>query len=291
MGKYRDYISMAIGLLLLGLVTFFMSKSEFASKEMFYFVILAFSLGLLSFLIIGKITGEGKMLGVNIKSFSGGFAIFIIVILLFLVKQHETPEEPDPNIEIFKTENPQDTTVWSVADGTFKWFNAPFGYASGKQHALTKFEWFKKPGFQIEIKMFISNDTLQNNDLFYPRLKNLRQFLFHMKELSAENGNIVSLENRMDVRVVKCVNIPTISFFTTNKSLKNKPYSILYIFHGGSPFRPVRCLTSYSKDLNITLTEEFNKGWEDNETTYKLSLEKLLDENIPLEEQSLDFFK
>ena len=114
MGKYRDYISMAIGLLLLGLVTFFMSKSEFASKEMFYFVILAFSLGLLSFLIIGKITGEGKMLGVNIKSFSGGFAIFIIVILLFLVKQHETPEEPDPNIEIFKTENPQDTTVWSV---------------------------------------------------------------------------------------------------------------------------------------------------------------------------------
>lgn len=291
MAKYRDYISMAIGLLLLGLVTFFMSKSEFASKEMFYFVILAFSLGLLSFLIIGKITGEGKMLGVNIKSFSGGFAIFIIVILLFLVKPPESAEIPDRNIVIFKKENPQDTIIWAVAEGNFKWFNAPFGYASQKGHALTKFAWFKKPDFQLEILMYISNDTLQNNDLFYPRLENLRRFLFHMTELSAENGNIVSLENRIDIRVSKCVNIPSTSFFTTNKSksLENKPYSILYIFDKDT-FRPARCLTSFSEDINITLTEEFNRGW-DGKETFKLTLAKLLDKNIPLEEHSLDIFK
>ena len=281
MGKFRDYLALIIGVLLLCFASFFMYKSDFQSKEMFYFIILGFSLGLLSFLIIGKITGEGRMLGVNIKSFSGGFAVFIIVILLFVFKSGDT------STEIMQISNPQDTAIWNVADGQFKWFNAPFGYAANKEHARTKFAWFKKPNFTLEILMFLSADSTENHALFNPRLENLRRFLIHMEELNKESGNKVKIQDRITIKVQNCDVIPSTSFFTTKNSNVNKPYTIIYIIDRNI-FRPTKCFTSFSKDLNETLAAEFNSYFDNLDK--ELSIAKLLDKTIPLSTHSLAIF-
>jgi hypothetical protein len=241
--------------------------------EYILIVIFAFSLAILSFLIVGKISGGANLFGISLKSISGGFMVFVLVIILYFEYSTKTSKR-----EIIEIKNPVDLKIWEKASGHLKFFNAPFAYA-GATHFKTKLKWFQDPNFMLTILMFDAKDSLLHTDDFLPKLERLRIFLDSL------NTNHVDCKKYIEVKVYTGMNIPTTSFFITSNSVHQTPYSIMYMSR--TP-KPEECLVSESPTFEKMLEFEFLNFW-DHPCSKTLSIKKLLDKNL-ITNNSADIF-
>jgi hypothetical protein len=264
-----------IAILLIGVSLFLALWRNLPVTEFLVVVTFAFALAILSFLIVGKISGQANIFNINFKSVSGGFAVFILVIVTYFQISNRNLKFTD----IFEVKNPSELSVWEKPDGNFKFFNAPFAYA-GTTHFLTKLKWFESPNFSLSVLMFDVKDSAEHYRDFVPRLKNLRIFLDSLKLHHADISKI-------EVRVYTGGNVPNTSFFITNKSKDKKPYSIMYM---SKDMKPEKSIISESNDFYDMLNGEYKNFWDD-QLTEKLSINKLLDKRIALNSPVKEFIK
>lgn len=237
-------------------------------------VIFAFSLAILSFMILGKISGGAQFLGINLKSISGGFMMFLLVIVLYYEFSTKTSKR-----EIIEISNPVELSTWEKPAGHLKFFNAPFAYA-GATHFKTKLNWFKDPNFMLSILMFDARDSLLHNEDFLPKLTRLRFFLDSL------NSHHIDCKKYLEVKVYTGMNIPTTSFFITGNSVNHAPYSIMYMSRAP---KPEECLVSESPTFEKMLEFEFLNFWE-HSSSKNLSIKKLLDASLKTDDAIEKFY-
>lgn len=252
-----------IAAVLIAIALFFSIWNDLVMKELMLIILFAFGISMLSFLVVGKIFGK-----YNAFNLSGGFALFGLVLLLYFQYSSRLFKFSETNREVVQIRNPGDISIWEKPAGKLKFFNAPFAYAASS-HFRTKLKWFEDPAFELSILMFDSQDSALHKSKFIPRLKNLRVFL---NSLNANNINL----NNVEVKVYTGINIPSTSFFITDRSIDKKSYSIMYMT---KQIKPTDCLVSESQTFERLLENEFSNFWE-HETTRGLSIEKLLDKTI-----------
>ncbi|MBL0200952.1 MAG: hypothetical protein IPP81_12720 [Chitinophagaceae bacterium] len=270
----KDYITILVAALLLiaGIVISIWKDFEI---ELIAFIFIAFSFGLLSFLMIGKIgTNNLSFAGIKISQASGGFLVFILILTSFLgYKKLTSKAALENSIQI---ENPRNTSIWKDASGVFEWFNPPLTYASDL-HLKTKINWFNNDEFKLRILLIESEDSTENSDKFIKRLVNLQLFIAN---LSDKYKSEFKFDKHIEVRICMEKYIPTGSFFTTDKwRNKNTPRSIFYLPLKDNIWEPSQCIVSSSSDFYKTLHDEFQRHWGENDAQ-KISLDKLLNTTI-----------
>ncbi len=272
----KDTITISIALLLMlsGVV---MSIYYGFHRELIAIILIAFSLGLLSFLMIGKIeTKEISFVGVKISQASGGFLIFILILSGFLGYKKLTNQSKvnfmNADLEnSLRIEEPIDSAIWRDAAGTFKWFNPPLAFATD-EHKELKMKWFSNPNFQLKILLIQSYNFGQDSAHFIPKLKNLQIF---SKLLLIKYKDIPNVLDRVIVRICKDDFIPSQSFFIDNKWGENQSrYSIFYLPSHKDNDKPIKCIVTLSKDFYSILNEEFELHWKHD--FIDVSIEKLL---------------
>lgn len=267
--KNQNLIPLIAGVVIIFCVSFFFYKTKDNLLELQAVLLMAIGVACISILLIGKATGNGNFYGMK-YSVSGGFFVFMIVIILYTMFFRSSD-----NLNI---ENPDETKIWEPFTGELKEYNAPYGFASERKHAKIKYEWFKRSSdFTIEALLCMTNDSSINAGFFKPRLLNLQKFFKNLKSIdSSDNQSThINFQKRIKVKVHLFEKIPTISFFTTSKSKFLKPYTIIYS-DPEEAFRPTRCLTSFSLSLSTDLTQYFNNSFDD-PTSFEISFDKLID--------------
>lgn len=279
----KDYITIVVAVLLLvsGILISILRKFDSDSIEFIVFLLIAFSIGLLSFLMIGKIgSKEISFAGIKINQITGGFLIFILILTGFfgykkITKQEEIAVLKDSLANSIQIENPAESSVWKDASGVFEWFNPPLEYAID-EHLKIKMNWFKNDNFQLRILLIASKDSDENKKIFLVRLNNLKTFITRLTENYKEDFN---MKKHLSVKICTESYIPNQSFFTTtNWGNKPIPRSIFYLPLKDNLGKPSKSIVSSSKKFNETLHDEFEKHWEND--AYKISLDSLLNSSI-----------
>ncbi len=264
----KDLITIAVAVLML-LAGIVISSIEKFTLELIAFILISFSFGLLSFLMIGKIQGkEISFLGIKISQVSGGFLIFIIVLASFLAFKKISVAELESKAT--RLGNPEETWVWEGASGVFEWFNPPLGYAA-VEHKNLKSDWFKDDKFILKILLIQSKDS-NDRENFYKRIENLQKFVGYL----AEKYTDTTLEKQLEIRVCIEDKIPNQSFFTSKHWVNNNknPRSIYYLPYKAKTQRPSYCIVASSEEFHALLHEEFDRHWESG--TKKVDIKKLL---------------
>lgn len=256
----QQKIAIVIAVIMLSITCAVAVIKDVAELSLIIFILIGFFLGMLSFLIVGNITGSGEVFGLNFSSVGGGFAVFVVVMVSYFILQKDVFTIMKKDSEVLKIEDPSDIKIWEKASGEYKWFNAPYAYAAGS-HLPTKFEWFKNPNFHLELLLFDSTDPKMHESYFKPRFKGMVDFLRGLERLNQEQSANINLKNQITVKYYLSSNIPTVSFFTTRNASDGDPYSIIYMTDKANNRRVTECLTTESEKINITLTEDFESYW------------------------------
>lgn len=163
------------------------------------------------------------------------------------------------NANTLKLLHPSELSVWMPPKGVFKWYNAPFAYASSNHYEVKK-KWFDDPNFKLEIIVFdcSKNDSLRRIEVA-PKLANMRVFINRL------NNDKIDVKDRIKIKVIDLFTIvPRISYFTTNTSTTKNPYSIIYFGELGplgiQP-KPNEALVTYAADVNRLLSGSFEGLW------------------------------
>jgi hypothetical protein len=231
--------------------------------------LLAFGLALCSYLIVGILQGKGNLVGLNFKNIAGGMAVFILVIIIWLMKYTIiTIVSSNPKLTL---NNPQDTSIWSNANEEFLWFNALYMLADEKLSSV-HYSNIKNKRVKYKLLLFDCHDSIQRVNDFLVKFNRMRNFIKKIN-LSAIRDNI-NIEDYLEIAISKGNNIPTISFFKTkiNDELRS-PYIIIYINDIFNSSRPDKCYISEDSEISSQFNNIFSNNWDKAE---QLNLTKLL---------------
>jgi hypothetical protein len=251
---------------------------KFPVAELFLVILFALGIAILSFFVLGKLTGSVEIFNLSLKTVTGGFAIFVIIIVVYFQFEDKLFKLTNYNKELIEISRPSNTQIWEKISGDFKMFNAPFAFAN-TSHFTTKLKWFKNPGFRMSILMFDATDISLHKD-FKGKFKRMRSFISRLSQAG------VNCRELIEIKVYHGTNIPSTSFFTTPNSLSGRPYSIMYM---SKQQRPPDCLFSESATFEAMLEGEFNNFWT-RDSAISISIAKLLDSSIHNNSPLLEFY-
>lgn len=261
----KDLITIIIAVLLL-ITGISISLLKGFAPELVVFILISFSVGLLSFLMIGKIESkEISFAGIKISQVSGGFLIFILLLSGFLGYKKIAS-----NSDTFQAD-PSNKKLWVDAAGIFEWYNPPLVYAV-EEHQQIKMDWFKNDDFQLRILLIQNADSAERVLYFKPKLERLKIFAIALLE---KYKNEFDVKKHLRVKICVETQSPTYSFFTTGNAGRNEqPKSIIYLPDASVVPRPKQSIVSFNRGIHESLSTEFQRHWENDAT--EISIERLL---------------